>query len=258
VVERLVHLRDPLIQHTENGSHLGCGAGMTPAPHLRSPSLPMRQIQTRRRPIQLVRAIALLFIMACSTQETDPASPLASGRSATAPEPVTPVARVVDSIVPPEVAMARFREGLTPTDTLSGGASSVAELTRRLIQALEDSDTTTMRSLVLDRAEFAYLYYPHTEYVAPPRAQPPALLWLFISQNSEKGAIRLVRRLSGRPLGYRGVKCPAPPRTEGPNSLWIGCTVEMGDGGGTAEHRLFGSIIERGGRFKFVSYTNDF
>ena len=154
--------------------------------------------------------------------------------------------------------MERFREGLTPTTGLSGGASSVSDLTDRLIRALEASDTAAIRSLVLDRAEFAYLYYPHTEYVAPPRAQPPALLWLFISQNSEKGAVRLVRRLAGRPLGYHGVTCPDAPRAEGPNRLWVGCTVSLGEGDAASDTHLFGSIIERDGRFKFVSYTNDF
>jgi hypothetical protein len=28
-------------------------------------------------------------------------------------------------------------------------------------------------------------------------------------------------------------------------------------GGDTTRQRLFGSIVERGGRFKFVSYAND-
>jgi hypothetical protein len=32
----------------------------------------------------------------------------------------------------------------------------------------------------------------------------------------------------------------------------------VGEKGDTATKRYFGSIIERGGQFKFLSYTNDF
>jgi hypothetical protein len=55
------------------------------------------------------------------------------------------------------------------------------------------------------------------------------------------------------------LQCPPEPLVEGPNRIWERCTVRVDSAGGeTIEMRLFGSILERDGVFKFVSYTNDF
>src|SRR5262245_9032664 len=68
--------------------------------------------------------------------------------------------RVVDSVLPREVEIARFRAGLPPVASLSGGASSREALIRRFVTALETSDTAGLRNLLMSRAEFAWLYYP--------------------------------------------------------------------------------------------------
>jgi hypothetical protein len=166
----------------------------------------------------------------------------------------------VDSIIPIPEALRRFQAGLRPVDTLAGGATSREELVERFVHALSRRDTAMVRMLVLDRAEFAYLYYPTSDYATPPRAQAPALAWFLIQQNSEKGITRSFRRLGGHPLETDGPTCESEPRQEGENRLWSECTVALRLAGeASAERlRLFGSMIERGGRFKFVSYANQF
>jgi hypothetical protein len=86
----------------------------------------------------------------------------------------------------------------------------------------------------------------------------PALLWFLSMQESEKGIGRLLERRGGEPLGYVSHRCAPEPRLEGRNRLWDHCTVTLRGEGGTKAERLFGTIIEREGQFKFVSYGNEY
>jgi hypothetical protein len=164
----------------------------------------------------------------------------------------------VDSIFPPEEALRRFRRGLPEVSTLSEASPSRDALIRRFVRAVESSDTTAIRAMVLNRAEFAYLYYPPSSFARRPYLTSPALLWFLTQQNSEKGITRLLRRYGGRPLGFVGFECEPEPSQQGENKLWQACAVRFTNAAGdTLTRRLFGAIIERAGRYKFVSYAND-
>lgn len=164
----------------------------------------------------------------------------------------------VDSIFPIEEELRRFRATLTEAPVaLEGGASSREELVRHFLGALERQDTVAINAMVLSRGEFAYLYYPSTPYVRPPYEMGPSLLWFIGQERGHKGIVRALRRYGGRPLGYLGHRCDPEPRREGENLLWSGCTLQFAQApGDTGEVRLFGSIVERDARFKFVSYAN--
>jgi hypothetical protein len=183
---------------------------------------------------------ALLALAACAPDA--PAAPPAAQSSV-----------IVDSIFPPEEAMRRFRAGLPEVDSLSGGASSRGELVRRFVRAVEQQDTAMLRELLLTRAEFAYLYFPTSRFARPPLRTDPALLWFQMQMNSEKGIVRLLRRKGGADAGFRGHACEDAPVVEGENRLWEQCTVRVADG---RDDRWFGTVIERGGRYKLVSYAN--
>jgi len=175
---------------------------------------------------------------------------------AAAPAPVPGMH--VDSILPPEEEERRFREGLAEPGGLERGAASRQALVRGFVRAVERADTAAVRRMIVSRAEFAYLYYPSTEFTHPPRRMSPALLWFLTMQESEKGIGRLFARRAGKPLGYISSRCAPEPRVEGANRLWDRCTVTVRTDGGTKEERLFSTIIERDGRFKFVSYQNEY
>lgn len=164
----------------------------------------------------------------------------------------------VDSIFSPEESLRRFRAGLDTAAGLRGGEASPEALAQRWIRAVESHDTLAIRRLVLDRAEFAWLYYPSSRFSAGPFHQPPDLLWFLFQQNGEKGIVRVLRRLGGTDLDYVGLTCPREPRIEGENRIREYCAVRRVVGGDTLSQVLFGGIIERGGRFKFISYTNQF
>jgi hypothetical protein len=167
-------------------------------------------------------------------------------------------AAVVDSALTPEEHLRRFRAGLAEVAALDSVASSREDLVRRWVEAVEAADTAAVVALHLTRAEFAYLYFPESPYAAGPTATPPDFLWMQFRMNSEKGIGRTFARLAGKPLGYRALVCPEPPKPHGRSVLHERCTVRRETEGGTVEQRLFGTILERQGRFRFVSYANEF
>jgi hypothetical protein len=165
----------------------------------------------------------------------------------------------IDSIFPIDEEIRRFRATIDtqPVELGGGAAASVNELVAWFRAALERSDTAGLRSLVIDRAEFAYLYYPHTAYTREPYELAPGLVWFQMQQNGEKGILRALR-LYGGTTGILGEHaCEPEPVAEGPNRLWQECTVAVRSGDDIDSKRVFGSVLERDGRFKFVSYAND-
>ncbi len=166
---------------------------------------------------------------------------------------------IVDSALPIDTLLHRFRSTLpdTPT-TLLGGESSPERLSRALLTALTANDTARLRALVVSRTEFAWLYYPHTHWIRPPYEMGPDLVWLQVAANSEKGLVRLVRRYGGRSLRFDGLSCADSVLREGPNTIVQGCRVRFAAADSAArELQLFGSLLNRDGRYKFVSYAND-
>ena len=168
---------------------------------------------------------------------------------------------VVDSILPVEEELRRFRAAL-PGDSataLIGGSRSREALVRRFVLALAANDTNDLRAMAVRGREFADLYYPESPYTRPPYRQSPALAWSLIQNPSTSGLTRLVRRLGGKPIVYLGHSCDPKIVREGKNVRYAGCLLRLVDEkGDTVTKRYFGSILERDGRFKFLSYTNQF
>jgi hypothetical protein len=126
------------------------------------------------------------------------------------------------------------------------------------VEALRANDTTALVALALTRAEFAWLVYPGSPYTAPPHRQAPELVWMRIVAGSSRGLARLLRRYAGRPFDGKGYRCDSSPERHGDYRVWRQCVMLVRDPDGTRRHeRLFGDIIERDGRFKFVSFAND-
>lgn len=165
----------------------------------------------------------------------------------------------VDSIRPPAEALARFREGLPPTDSLSGGAASRDALIARFVEAVERRDTAAVRAMELSRAEYGWIYFPSLQRMNPGLNMQPEVMWLLHGQESDKGLVRVLRRLGGGQARLGGHACEEQPQVEGAIRYWHQCTVQVtAPDGETAALKLFGSVMEHEGRFKIVSYANDF
>jgi hypothetical protein len=176
-----------------------------------------------------------------------------------AAEPQPAVAsEVIDSILPIGEAMRRFRSehGATPRTSLQGGSTMRDELVRAFIRAVEENDTGALRAMVIDAAEFIALYYPISRYTREPYRQSPGFVWFQFEQHSQQGLTRVLDRFGGSSTGFAGYDCAAEPGRHGNTVLWENCRIRwrLHD----RPVRLFGTIIEVDGNFKFVSYTNDF
>jgi hypothetical protein len=196
--------------------------------------------------------ISTLALSACAQSEGSASpAPDAAGASG-APDEAPARART------PTEALAMFRAGLAVPTGLSGGAASREALVASFIRAVARSDTAAIRSMVLDRAEFAHLYYPSSPYNRPPMLQEAPLAWFLLLENSQKGVTRVFSRFAGQPLQYLGHRCDPAPAREGRNLFWRDCVVALRTDEGVATRRLFGSVIVRDGHFKFLSYANDY
>jgi hypothetical protein len=202
------------------------------------------------RPLILMLA-AVLVVLACDRPDRSDAADTRDR---------APIAgSVVDSTLPIDTLLHRFRATLPDTPSvLTGGVGSPEALARALLGALQANDTTTLRSLAISPAEFAWLYYPHAKWTRPPYEMGPELVWLQVGASSEKGLVRLVRRYGGRALRFDALTCPDSSVTEGPNVITEGCRVRFAVADSAPrELRLFGSLLRRDGRYKLVSYSND-
>ena len=168
---------------------------------------------------------------------------------------------VVDSMLPVAEALQRFRTAIggAAAVQLTHASASREALVRELLTALAASDTGRLSALTLTAREFADLVYPESPYTRPPMQQAPALVWAQITNASQTGFGRLVRRAGGLRLRIADHRCNRTPQQFGRNRIWTGCVVRITNAGGTVEsHRLFGSIIERDDRFKIVSWAGEF
>ncbi|MEO7361135.1 MAG: hypothetical protein ABI120_12460 [Gemmatimonadaceae bacterium] len=165
---------------------------------------------------------------------------------------------VVDSILPIPVQLDRFQAAMSEKpDTLRHASPSINALIMRLSIAIAANDTAALNAMMLDRAEFAWLYYPSSKMSLPPYEAPPQLLWGQILASSNDGAQNLLKKFGSAAFKVTGVNCPKPPVAEGGNLLHEGCLLKVQTPGAVqGEAAYFGTIIERDKRFKFVSYAS--
>ena len=124
------------------------------------------------------------------------------------------------------------------------------------VAAVAAADTPTLRRLHVSRTTFDS-FFPYLPGTA--RRMGRDALWLILLLNSEKGIARTLQRRPIDPGRYRGLACAEPPRRRGPLMLWTDCRVRRArPGGGEDTVRLFGSLVHWQGRWRFLSYANDF
>ncbi len=171
----------------------------------------------------------------------------------------TPVG-TVDSILPMETLLARFRDSLPRVDSLAGGSPDREALVLRFLQAVSTRDSQAIRDMVISRAEFGWLVFPDHIYRIKPYELDPAIFWLQLSAPSNNGIKELLGRYGGVPLVLDSLACPQDTVQlfRGEMTMWGPCRVQYHTPDTTLTRQLFGSIVERDGMDKFLSYRNDF
>jgi hypothetical protein len=165
---------------------------------------------------------------------------------------------VIDSVLPVEEEMRRFQATLGDRPvTFSGGAATRDALVRAFIDAIERKDERSLRRLVVDRAEFAFLIYPTSPNTKPPYRLSPDIVWMQRSAATDKSVTRLLQRFGGQAAGYVGYSCTDTAVHQGQNRVWTQCVVRLRTpAGDSAAMRLFGPIVARAGTYKFLSLAS--
>lgn len=166
-------------------------------------------------------------------------------------------AGVVDSVLTRDEVLRRFREGLAPVGELENGQKNRDQLVAAFVAALGSSDTMALRSMAITRAEFAFLYYPTTPQGRPPYDLEPGLMWHLLVQRSDRGLRRALRAYGGRRFRLVRYNCGKEQSREGDNTISGPCVIRVRDPEGSiVSLGLISQIIERDGRYKFISYAN--
>jgi hypothetical protein len=198
------------------------------------------------------------LLLAVTTACADKSAPSPADEQAKHVAEVVAAGGVVDSILPIPEQLRRFREALPPTDTLLHASQSRDALVARWAAAIAKNDTTDLNAMVMNRREFAWLFYPDSPMSKAPYEAPPQLLWGQLLASSNKGATQLVSRFGGSRVTVSRLRCPTPPDTQGANLQHSKCEARLAaPGKQTVDGILFGTIIERDGRFKFVGLSTD-
>jgi hypothetical protein len=167
-------------------------------------------------------------------------------------------AGTIDSILPIEEHLRRFRQALPQVDTLAGGYRSRDSLVASMLVATSANDTAALVRMRLTAAEYAWLYYPAHIYTAPPYELDPGTFWMQIEGNNDKGLGRLLHHRGGNRIMLRSYKCETSDAVRPPVREWNRCTLQLTVNRVESNEQLFGSIVEIGGQHKFVSYANQF
>lgn len=203
-----------------------------------------------RRPARWLLPVAVIGVSVLAACAGSPDAPAPPGTSR----------GVIDSTIPIAEEVRRFIATVDSVPTrLRHGARSRDELVARFLRAVETRDSLELPRLILQRDEFIGVYYPYTQFTAPPYELSPSLLWFQMQNRSSRGIGRLLDRHGGRALGARDLTCPAPPLEQAGNRIWHGCTMTVVDSAGARRvRRLFGEMLEREGVWKFLSFANDY
>jgi len=205
--------------------------------------------------------VGLVLVAACTRTDSGRPTALATGAPvADTAHPWRKPGDKIDSILPMQEYLRRFRAGLTQPHRLAGGAANPEALARRFLAAVSARDTAAFTDLIASRAEFAWLVFPEHSYARPPYELDPEIFWLQLTAGSAKGLGRTLQRYGGLPLTLLALQC-RPDTLQiktGSVRLQGNCELRFQAGDSVETRRLFGSVVERNGVAKLLSYANDF
>jgi hypothetical protein len=195
---------------------------------------------------------------ACTRPESEQRMEPAASSSTDTARPWRKPGDKVDSILPMPEYLRRFRQGLTEPARLTGGAATREALARRFLVAVSARDTAALAALAVSRAEFAWLVFPDHIYARPPYELDPEIFWMQLTAESAKGAHRTLELYGGARLALLSMGCQRDTMQLkwGPVRIWSDCELRYRAGDSVLTRRLFGSIVERDGRMKLLSFAN--
>lgn len=153
---------------------------------------------------------------------------------------------------------ARDAGGDPPLAPLRHTFPSPEALSRAVLTALAARDVDTLRALPLDETEFRNAVWPDLPASRPERNVPFDYAWGDLRQKSDNARRRLAARHGGRRYELVKVLFAAETTRYRTYEVHRETVLDLRDEEGEEVRlALFGSILEREGRFKLFSYVVD-
>lgn len=141
---------------------------------------------------------------------------------------------------------------------LAGAFPSVYALGEAILEGIREGDADRLERYRIDEAEWAHIVWPRLPSSRPGRNVSWSFVWRDLSQKSRAALLRTIDAQRGRPLRLLRVEFAGETSEYGTYRVHrdARCVVETASGR-IVRLDLFGSVIERHGRFKAFSYVVD-
>jgi hypothetical protein len=156
------------------------------------------------------------------------------------------------------LALALLTAACGSVPPLANTRGSAAELATAVLEGFERRDRSGLRALAVTEQEFRDHVWPELPAARPERNLPFSYVWGDLQMKSEYALGQSLENHGGQPLELMAVT----PRGE--TTQYKGYVVHReaeltvkDSAGRIRELRLFGSILEKDGRFKVFSYVVD-
>lgn len=141
---------------------------------------------------------------------------------------------------------------------LPNSHTALEALAAAVLDAVESRDAAALRSLALDEREFREHVWPELPVSRPERNMPFGYVWTDVRTKSEAGLNAVLAAYGGRRYQLDRVRFTGGATQYETFVVHRDSVVDVRDGDGRRETlQLFGSVIEKGGRFKVFSYVVD-
>jgi hypothetical protein len=154
-------------------------------------------------------------------------------------------------------ATSGIRSG-PPATPLAGTFDSAEAVALAVLEGLAAPDVVALRQLSLTEHEFREIVWPELPSSRPEVNLPVAYAWGTLAQNSQGSLATTIAAHGGRRYTLLKVRVTGRSTPYGSFTVHRDVTLDVVDDAGVrGQLRVFGSLLERDGRWKIFSFVTD-
>lgn len=135
--------------------------------------------------------------------------------------------------------------------------SSIQNLAEEVLEAVESNDPEALLRLRINEREFKKYLWPEFPASDPKMNVPFSFAWENLNQKSEKGARRALSQYGGNRYDFESIYFQEKTETYPSFKLYSKSVLIVKDSEGSLHELQFcGSIVEKNGEYKFLSYRD--
>lgn len=135
--------------------------------------------------------------------------------------------------------------------------SSIQGLVEEVLKGVEHNDPEALLKLRINEREFRKYLWPEFPASDPKMNVPLSFAWGNLDQKSEKGARRALSQYGGNAYRFETIYFQEKTQEYSGFKLYSRSVIVARDGNGNLQELQFcGSIVERNGEYKFLSYRD--